>query len=326
MMRTVLAAIGLAMLAACLSAANATATQQHSVAVPPGAKLKVFVSILPEAYFVERVGGRHVEVSTLVGPGQSPHTFEPTPREIARLADARLFFRIGWPFEARLLEKAAAVNPALKVIDLREGIALRWMTADEENAEHSASFSRDSQRSASHAPAGPERVQTEDEADPHSWLNPRNASIMAATIARALEAADPAHAADYQANLRTFQADLAALDARLAATLAPLKGRQLFVYHPAFGYFADAYGLKQVPVEVEGKEPTARQLAALVDRARAAGARVIFVQPQFSPRNAEAVAKAIGGAVVPFDDLAKDYIANLSDMADKVRTALEGQR
>jgi len=81
-----------------------------------------------------------------------------------------------------------------------------------------------------------------------------------------------------------------------------------------------------VPVEVEGKEPTARQLAALVDRARAAGARVIFVQPQFSARNAEAVAKAIGGAVVPFDDLAKDYIANLSGMADKVRTALEGQR
>ena len=326
MMRTVLAAVvSAAMMAACAAAADlsgvASAKPEASAkpdAPPPAAKLKVFVSILPEAYFVERVGGRHVEVSTLVGPGQSPHTFEPTPREIAKLADARLFFRIGWPFEARLLEKAAAVNPALKVIDLREGIALRWMTADEENAEHSASFSRDSQRSASHDHAG--------EADPHSWLNPRNAAIMAASLARALEAADPAHAADYQANLRTFQADLAALDARLAATLAPLKGRQLFVYHPAFGYFADAYGLKQVPVEVEGKEPTARQLAALVDRARAAGARVIFVQPQFSARNAEAVAKAIGGAVVPFDDLAKDYIANLSDMADKVRTALEGQR
>jgi len=149
---------------------------------------------------------------------------------------------------------------------------------------------------------------------------------MAATIARALQAADPTHAADYQANLRALQDDLAALDAKLAQALAPLKGRQLFVYHPAFGYFADAYGLKQVPVEVEGKEPTARQLAGLVDRARAAGARVIFVQPQFAPKSAEAVAKAIGGAVVPLDDLAKNYIANLSDMADKVRTALEGQR
>jgi zinc transport system substrate-binding protein len=311
MMRTVLAAIISVAVAQCLSAADATATQQHSVAVPPAAKLKVFVSILPESYFVERIGGTHVDCQTLVGPGQSPHIFEPTPREIARLADARLFFRIGWPFEVRLLEKAAAVNPTLKIIDLRNGITLRWMTAAE--AHH------DEQAAEKHEHAA-------GDADPHSWLNPRNAAIMAATIARALEAADPAHAADYQANLRTLQADLAALDAKLAATLAPLKGRQLFVYHPAFGYFADAYGLKQVPVEVEGKEPTARQLAALVDRARAAGARVIFVQPQFSARNAEAVAKAIGGAVVPFDDLAKDYIANLSDMADKVRTALEGQR
>jgi zinc transport system substrate-binding protein len=120
--------------------------------------------------------------------------------------------------------------------------------------------------------------------------------------------------------------DLDRLDARLRESLAPLKGRDFFVYHPAFGYFADAYGLRQIPVEIEGKEPTARQLARLIDRARAEGVRVIFVQPQFSAKSAQAIATAIGGSVIPLDDLAKDYLANLAAMAEKVRGALAAEK
>jgi len=295
--------------------------------------LAVFVTILPQAYFVERIGGPHVAAHVLVRPGQSPHTFDPTPQQMARLSDARLFLAAGWPFERQLLAKAKAVNPDLRVVDTRQGIPTRWMTAAEAEAD---------ERAEGHtAPAAPEGVRSlngvglltpsgapghASEPDPHFWLNPRYAKVQAATIEKALEAADPAHADEFRKNLAAVSGDLDRLDAKLREALAPLAGREFFVYHPAFGYFADAYGLRQTPVEIEGKEPTARQLARLIDRAKADGVRVIFVQPQFSAKSAEAVAAAIGGTVIPMDDLAKDYVANMESMAEKIRRALGGTR
>jgi len=292
---------------------------------PARDKVRVFAAIPPQAYLAERIAGPRADVAVLVGPGQSPHTFEPSPQQMARLAEARLFFAVGLPFEKRLLEKAAAVNPNLTVIDTRDGIALRRLAPAERDAhaaEHPAEAAQHAAGAAQHAAGAAERPGEAAEPDPHAWLSPRNARIMAATIARALSAADPAGAADYRANLGALQDDLDRLDAGLAETLAPLKGKSFFVYHPAFGYFADAYGLRQAPVEIEGKEPAARQLAALVRRAKAEGVRVIFVQPQFSARSARALADAVGAAVVPMDPLAKDYIANLAQMAEKIRAAL----
>ena len=134
---------------------------------------------------------------------------------------------------------------------------------------------------------------------------------------------DPDHADTYRRNLAAFDADLDRVHAQIAEALAPLKGQAIFVFHPAFGYFADAYGLKQIPVEIGGKEPTARQLAGLIDRAKAAGVKVIFVQPQFSQKSAGAVAAAIDGVVVPLDDLARDYLMNLENVAAKVKVALQ---
>jgi zinc transport system substrate-binding protein len=295
-----------------------------------GGRLKVFVSILPEAFFVERIGGEYVSVVVLVGPGQSPHTYEPTPKQMVQVSQARLFFAIGWPFEKQLLDKIADQAPNMKVIDLRQGITLRHMTTAEELAE-----SADEPSSAT-APPSPPAAESRPaptgqpaptglaagEPDPHIWLSPRNARLIAATVARALSEANPAHAGEFKKNLDALDADLAQLDGRIAAALAPLKGRDVFAYHPAFGYFLEAYGLNQVPVEIEGKEPTARQLVQLIARAKAEGVRVIFVQPQFSTRSAETVAAAIGGVVVPMDDLSKDYLTNLADMAEKVRQAL----
>ncbi|MCX5675290.1 MAG: zinc ABC transporter substrate-binding protein [Planctomycetota bacterium] len=305
-----------------------------SVMPAPGEKIQTFAAVLPQAWFIRRIGGPHVDVDVLVGPGQSPHTFDPTPRQMARLARARLFFAVGWPFEKRLLEKAAAVNPNLKVIDTLEGVPLRWLTpaeiaADAGSEKVSGTLSRRvpdtfSDPAPPAAPPGqaPAPAARAGQPDPHVWLSPRCAKIQAATIAKALADADPARAEEFRKNLAAVQQDLDRLDARLAAALAPLRGKTFFVYHPAFGYFADAYGLVQAPVEIEGKEPGARQLAALIARAKSEGVRVIFVQPQFSARSAEAVARAIGGAVVPIDPLAGDYEANLLDMADKIRRSL----
>ncbi len=276
----------------------------------PQDKLTVAVSILPQAYFVERVGGQHVDVQVLVGPGQSPHAYELSPRQLEGLSRARAYFRIGIDFENALVPRIERMFRGLKVVDTRTGVPLRRMTADEFAADHD------------HAGCAHHDHGKEGQPDPHIWLDPRLVKIQAQTIGDTLIELDPARAEEYRSNLATFHAELDQVHERLAAALAPLKGRELLVFHPAFGYFTDAYGLKQVPVEVEGKEPTAKQLAALIQRARAADARVIFVQPQFPAKSAEAIADAIGGAVVPMDDLARDYLKNLEDIAAKVQAAL----
>ena len=266
-------------------------------------KIRAFVSILPQSYFVQRVGGEHVQVSVMVGPGQEPHTFEVTPRQMADLSDAQVYFTIGMPFETVLVKKIKGSIPNLKVVDTRQGVKMRLITKDEGSG-------------------GPEPGEAAGEPDPHIWLDPKLVKVQARTICDALASADPAHTKEFEANLASFDADLDAVDKRIAAALAPMKGREFFVYHPAFGYFADAYGLKQVPVELGGREPSARELAGLIDRARAERVRVIFVEPQFSTKGARSVAEAIGGVVIAMDDLSADYLKNLENMAAKVEGAL----
>ncbi|MFH0809969.1 MAG: zinc ABC transporter substrate-binding protein [Pseudomonadota bacterium] len=284
----------------------------------PDARVKAYVSIPPLAYFVERVGGRYVEVSVLVKPGQSPHIFEPTPRQMAGLSRANVYFSVGFPFEERLLTKITAMNGHLKVVDTCRGVVSRTLSAEEIESHEAGEHGHEEHGHAGHGHAA-------GEPDPHVWLSPRLARIQAANICNGLAVIDRVHAADYERNLKAFQADLDRVDARLTRALAPLRGRAFLVYHPAFGYFADAYGLRQVPVEVGGKEPSARQLASLIDRARRDGIRVIFVQPRFPRRSAEWVARAIGGAVVPMDDLPRNYLKNLEDMAAKLQAAPRGK-
>lgn len=284
-----------------------TAAAQPANAPPE--KLTVAVSILPQAHFVERVGGDRVRVAVLVGPGQSPHAYEPTPKQVAELVGARAYFTIGVEFERGLLPRLRSSFPKLRVVDTRAGVPLRTMTGAEAAAE--CDHGRDHGHHDHH--------DHQATPDPHIWLSPRLVKIQAQTICDALADLDPAGAETYRRNLAAFQTDLDRLHDRLEAALAGLKGREVFVFHPAFGYFLDEFGLKQVPVEIEGKEPTARQLAAVIERAKATGIQVIFVQPQFSRKSAEAVAEAIGGVVVPLDPLAREFTANLEEMAAKIR-------
>lgn len=293
----------------------------------PG-KVKVFVSILPTAYFVERVGGPDVEVSVLVGPGQDPHSFEPTPRLMAKLADAQILFKMKFPFEETLIKKMESTFKKLEVVDLQQGIRLRAMTEEESEAGE-ADHGQGKGEEHEHGHGALEEHEHHHEAgdmDPHTWLDPQLAKIQARTIADTLVRIDPGHKDQYEKNLKDFQAELDAVHERLIKALAPVKGKAFFVFHPAYGYFGDAYGLKQIPVEIEGKEPTAKRLARLIDLAKEDEVKVIFVEPQFSKKSAEALAKAIGGAVVPLDPLAPDYLKNLQDMAVKLDSALRSQK
>lgn len=270
-------------------------------------RVTVFTSILPQEYFVERVGGDRIQVQALVTPGSSPATYEPTPRQMAALSEAEIFFRIGVPFENAFLPKIEGMAKGPRIVDTREGIALREMKAHHHHDEEPH--------------VGCDHGGT----DPHIWLSPRLVKVQARTIADALIDIDPEGRAAYEKNLASFVEELDALDAHLVEALAPVKGKTFMVFHPAWGYFADAYGLDQTPVEIEGKEPSGRQLARVIEMAKGEGVRVIFVQPQFSTKSAERIAEAIDGAVVPIDPLARDYVANLERVAAATHEALQKQ-
>ncbi len=300
-------------------------------------RITVFTSILPQEHFVERVGGDRVRAQALVTPGSSPATYEPTPRQMAALSEATIFFRIGVPFENAFVPKIEGMAKGPRIVDTRKGITLREMKAhhngnggyQEEHHEHGHAHEHNA-HDAEHSEAHNHHAEEEHHhhhggTDPHIWLSPRLVKVQARTIADALIDVDPAGRATYEKNLAAFVEDLDALDAHLVEALAPVKGKTFMVFHPAWGYFADAYGLEQTPIEIEGKDPSGQQLARVIEMAKSEGVRMIFVQPQFSTSSAERVAEAIDGAVVPIDPLARDYVANLEGVAAAIHEALQKQ-
>lgn len=275
--------------------------------------MAVFVSVQPQAYFVERIAGDLVKIGVLVNPGQSPHTYEPTPKQIAELIGAKIFFSIGLPFEERILSKIKALDTHIEVINSSAGIPVRTFKEDE--AEDEARGPTEEHRHE-HSSGTP---------DPHIWMNPRYVKIQAGTIVDALTRLDPDHAGSYQMGYDAFIRELDELDRSLTQLLTPFKGKEFMVFHPSFGYFADAYGLKQHAIEIEGKEPTSRQLVQLIDTAKSSNCTVIFTQPQFSPKSAQAVAEAIRGTLVPLDALSKDYMTNMKLIGTTLEKAWKDQ-
>ena len=261
---------------------------------PGRAAMGVFVTIAPQKWLAEQVGGNLVTVRVLVPAGQDPHTFEPTPRQVMALAAARLWFTMDMPFENQLVQRVRGASVPLRVVDVTRTIHRLPLAQDEEH-EHG-----------------------EEGLDPHVWLSCANLEKMASAMSTALIAADPGHRAAYERNLAAVTSELRNLDQRIAARLAPYAGATVLVYHPAFGYFTHAYHLRQQPVEIEGKSPSPRQLSRVISQARAAGIRVVFVQPGFDPRSAQVVAKAIGGQVVELDPLAENVPAALQQMAARI--------
>jgi zinc transport system substrate-binding protein len=284
-----------------------------TVGAAPSAPVKTFVSVLPLKYFVERVGGEGVEVSVMVGPGRSPATYEPTPRQMAELSRAQIYYRVGVPFEQAWMKRLADLNPELRIVDLRGGIHLRTLPAHhhEDLEEH-------------HGPEDHDHVEPQgEEKDPHIWTDPRLVKIMAEQIRNTLTTLAPSRGDEYAANCRAFIADLDQLDRFIHDRLAGVRQRKFLVFHPAWGYFADAYGLQQVAVEAEGKEPGPQALARIIDQAREEKIRIIFVQQQFSQTTARTVARAIGALVVAVDPLAEDYLANMRLVAGSFARSLK---
>jgi zinc transport system substrate-binding protein len=263
-------------------------------------KLGVAVTILPQAEFVENIGGDKVDVTVMVPPGADPHTYELIPSQMAALSRTKLYAKVGSgvEFELTWMDKLLAQNKDMLVVDCSQGIELQPMTAGDEGE-----------------PAG--------SPDPHVWMSPRNAQIMVKNIADGLIQIDPGNRDYYEQNRDTYLQKLEQLDQDIRDALAPVKNRIFMVYHPAFGYFAREYDLTMLTVENEGKEPTPAGMQHLIEQAKQYDIRVVFAEPQFNPQSAKVIAQAIGGKVIMIDPLAKDYIENLRTLVGELAQAME---
>ncbi|WP_432734652.1 metal ABC transporter solute-binding protein, Zn/Mn family [Maridesulfovibrio sp. FT414] len=270
------------------------------------APMQVTVSILPLKYFVEKIGGDHVEVNVMVRPGSSPATYEPQPKQMAQLSRADVYFAIGVPFERAWLPRFKSANSKLNIVDLGESVVRIPM----QNHVHS-----EEQAEEHHEP---DRHDHEDEflADPHIWLSPALARIMSMQIRDTLSGIDPANSKEYRANQLSLAEEISRLDEELLKMFSGGQGGTSFmVYHPSWGYFARCYGLRQIPIEIEGKEPSPKELGQLTEFAKRNSVTAIFVQPQFSRKSAEAIASSIGAKVLVADPLAEDWAENLRKAA-----------
>ncbi len=264
-------------------------------------RLRVAVSVPPQAYFVRRIGGDRVQVDVMIPPGYSHVDYPLTPRQVAALSRARLYVAVGHPaFEFERVQLAAVLRdlPRMQVVDMSRGMRLL-------------------------AEAGEgDREGGETGGDPHVWVAPDTVAVAARNIAAALEGIDPVHAAEYRANLASFEADVAALDREIRQRLAGTQGDRFMVYHPTWGYFAREYGLEQVAIEAEGKEPSAQRLIRLIDRARRERVKVVFVQAGFPRKSAQVIAEAVGGRVLVADPQDPDWLGNLRRVSRELQEAL----
>jgi zinc transport system substrate-binding protein len=273
----------------------------------------VFVSIVPQKFFVQQISKDLLDVEVMVQPGASPATYEPKPSQMAKLSSCSVYLAIGVPFERAWLGKFSAVNPSMRVVHTEKGIEKIAM------AEH---FHDQGEQSNERGGHGEER-HAQGILDPHIWLSPLLVRKQAAVILETLKEITPQHGAAFDLNYLSFMEKIDRLDSEIRTLLKGKEGMQFMVFHPSWGYFAKEFGLQQVAIEMEGKEPKPSQLREIIHHARENGIRVIFVQRQFSLKNAKVVAREVHAEVVPVDPLAEDWIDNLRDVANKIKLAVK---
>ena len=268
------------------------------------ANINAMVSILPEKTFVEAIGGNKVSVSLMVLPGNSPHTYEPKPSQMKDVAKADLYFTIGVEFEKVWLKKFSTLNKNMKIIDLTAGIEKRAMLSQQHHEHNEA-----------HTNAH-ENVTAK---DPHIWTAPENVKIIAKNILEALKKQDPVNAPYYQKNYETFVTKVTETDIRIREILKYIpKGTKFMVFHPSWGYFAHAYGLEQLAVEVEGKSPKPQELITLIKEAKEEKVKAIFTQPEFSDSMAKVMASELKIKVIKVSPLAGNWSENLIKIANAI--------
>lgn len=254
----------------------------------------ITVSIAPYKYFVEAIAGDDFQINVMVPAGSNPHIYEPFPDQISKLRRSVAYISNGYlGFEVTWLDRFYEINQSMERLSLAEGIQ---------------------PLESEHRHEG-EHVEG---ADPHYWVSPKCAIVMAGAVRDFLCRINPEHKEKYNDNYQKLALDISGLDKKAEELFAGFKGRQFMIYHPNLGYLARDYGLAEVPVEFEGKEPPPSRMRQLIDLAREKGMKTIFVQKEYDTKNAEAIADETGAKIRIIDPLSENWLKATSDIIDEV--------
>lgn len=307
-----LTALALTLTIASLTACSGPSVKEEEVKTP----LQVTVSIVPQEYFVKRIGGDRVSVNAMIQPGTDPHTYEPKPEQLKTTARSQAYFKIGVSLEDAWKDRLNSVNQQMLIVDTSQGVDKIPLTAEHDH-DHDHHHNHDHD----HAKAKTEQAG-KNTLDPHIWLSPKRVKAQAKTIYQTLAQLDPGQEAIYRANFEKFSQELDALDQEIRQNLAGIKNKKFMVFHPEWGYFAQDYGLEMIAIEIDGNEPSAAQLGQLIKQAKKENIKVIFTQPEFSQKSAETIAREIGGQVIPISAFAQNWSENLRQVSQKMATVL----
>lgn len=260
------------------------------------ATIEAFVSILPQQYFVQRIGGDRVNVNVMVKPGQSPETFEPSPKLMSLYSKADVYFTIEMPFEQVWIDRVASLNQRVSVVNTQP-------------------------HSDSQSPLLPHQ-HSRNKFDPHTWLSPVLAIAQAKVIVHELSRLSPEDKELFFSNYKELERELNVLDDELSRLFDARNGLNFVTFHPAFSYFAQQYSLTQLAIEVEGKEPSAKQIAQIVNRIQDKNVAYILIERQFNQMIPKTIAHSVGAKLLVLDPLALDYLSNMRDIAAKINKAL----
>jgi zinc transport system substrate-binding protein len=259
-------------------------------------KLTIAVSIVPEETFVKAVGGDLVEVVTMIPPGNSPENYAPSPRELELLSKSSVYFSIDVPTEkANILPKLSSINENIEVVSLASEVSKVYK----------------------------DREFSIGKRDPHIWLSPKRVKVIVGAIKDKLCEIDPDHQEAYIKNAKEYIEKLDELDNNVKKSIRDLPKKEFLVYHPAFGYFADDYGLKMIPIEEDGKEATIEDIKRIIDYAKKEEIKTIFYQAEIDSKQSRVIAEEIEGNTKEIAPLAPNYIENIEKMANTFSKALK---
>jgi zinc transport system substrate-binding protein len=258
----------------------------------------VSVSILPQKYFVEQITGNLVQINVLVPPGSSPHNYEVLPSQMKDLSKSKAWVQVGLlTLEDALKAKLADINKNLVIVNSSKGIIpIAGSEHEHDGHEHSVSEAY----------------------DPHVWLAPAEVKIMAKNTLNALKVGFPQHSSAFDSNYSRFIARIDSVSVVIDQKLAPMKNRNILIFHPALAYYARQFNMSQIALEFDGKEPSPKHMKEIVDLAHEQNIHVIFIQKEFDPAFAEQLSREIDGKVVIIDPLEYNWEKQMLDITEKI--------
>jgi len=262
-------------------------------------KPTVTVSILPQQYFVEQIAGDYFAINVMIPPGASPVTYEPTPKQMQELTTSDVYFRMGHiEFEKSWVNRFKNIHPQMKIVDLSENAHL-IMPHETDHEQHAHEGHRHG-------------------IDPHIWVSPKEVKKQAALIYQYFIKNYPNLDTLFTPNYQKFLQAIDSLDQYATRKLEPFKGEKFLIFHPALSYLARDYGLEQVSIEMDGKEPTPANMQEIISIARSENIKIVFVQKQFSKHHAEVIADEINGTVVQINPLDYHWAKSMGFIIDKI--------